>query len=98
LFGSSVQFLAFGAQPPRCAIKFSQTVEDCTPNAKLCERLELDVFCGIVLLCCFQEPKDTRVDKILKGYKHGEAFMDSPSNELHLGQLTQHKLIALFEV
>jgi hypothetical protein len=38
------------------------------------------------------------VDKILKGYKHGEAFMDSPSNELHLGQLTQHKLIALFEV
>jgi hypothetical protein len=38
------------------------------------------------------------VDKILKEYKHGEAFMDSSSNEMHLGQMAQNKLIAFFKV
>jgi hypothetical protein len=38
------------------------------------------------------------VDKILKEYKHGEAFMDSSSNEMRLGQMAQKKLIAFFKV
>jgi hypothetical protein len=38
------------------------------------------------------------VDKILKGHTPGEALMDSSSNEMHLGQMAQNKLIALFEV
>ncbi len=37
------------------------------------------------------------MDKILEGYRHGEALMDSSSNEMNLGQLTQNKLIACFK-
>jgi hypothetical protein len=45
-----------------------------------------------------QQSQDTRVDKILKEHNPGEAFVDSSSNEMHLGQMAQNKLFALFEV
>jgi len=38
------------------------------------------------------------MDKILEGYRPGEALMDSPGNEMHLGQVIQDKLIAFFKV
>jgi len=38
------------------------------------------------------------MDKILKRYGGGKAFMDSSGNEMHLSQLTKNERIPFFEV
>jgi hypothetical protein len=75
------------AERPRTPVKFSQTVEDGSTNAKLGIRIERHTPIAIKLSNCIQKPEHASIEQIFNQDVARQVSMDLPGNAIDLRQM-----------